>query len=821
MPPGEYYPFRWESLWRDLLFAVRSMMLSPGFTLITVLTLTLGISATAAVFSLVNAVLLRPLPYREPDQLVTVAGFKEDQDSDKWPLSYLDYLDMRQRSRTLEGIAVQTERRNFKLREPEGSELIYGEMVSANFFQLLGVRAEQGRTFAADEDTTPGGNRVAVLSNGLWHRVYGGDPGIVGRTVELNEIPYTVIGVMPAEFGNLSDKSEVWLPVSMATTINATYLDDRAFRWLIAVGRLRPPATLEDAQKEMSGIAKQLAREYPDSNDKLGVSLKTLRESVFGDLRPILWTLLGGSAFVLLIGCTNIANLLLAKAVSRQREISLRIVLGAGRRRLMRQLLTESACLGLVGCLFGLLVASLSAGLLVRLSGTALNKFSDIGLDPLVLAVIVVTSILSGLLFGLAPALFASRTDTHRVMADGGRSATAGVGSRRLQGLLIVGEVALAALLLVGAGLMIKTFWQKSRTQLGFDADHLLTLRLYTQSHRVPDQDSLRQVIRDVIARVEAIPGVSAVAVSGPSMPTDEYYGLYFELEGRRKDDLLLALRQHVSPRYFSTLGIPLRSGRVFTAQDTDPDNAVVVVSESLAHQFWPGQDPLGKRLKAAATPWLTVVGVVGDVRHNGLSEEMERPGPDLYLPVLQIVPRTPPVLNLLVRTTLPPDTLGITIQRDLRRFIPELPVYDIQTMDQRLSDQLARRRFLVILMGFFSLSALVLAALGIYGVTSYAVSQRTREFGIRLALGAQPKTVIWAALGRGLILALVGISLGLVAGLALSRFIETRFYGTDALDPILLSGMSLFLLLVTLAANYIPARRAVRVDPVIALREQ
>jgi predicted permease len=336
----------------------------------------------------------------------------------------------------------------------------------------------------------------------------------------------------------------------------------------------------------------------------------------------------------------------------------------------------------------------------------------------------------------------------------------------------------------------------------------------------VPDQDSLRQVIRDVIARVEGIPGVSAVAVSGPSMPTDDYYGLYFELEGGRKDDQLLALRQHVSPRYFSTLGIPLRQGRVFTAQDTDPDNAVVVVSESLASQFWPGQDPLGKRLKAAATPWLTVVGVVGDVRHNGLNDT-ERPGPDLYLPVLQLVPRTPPVLNLLVRTAMPPDTLGVTIQQDLRRFIPELPVYDIQTMDQRLSDQLAPRRFLVILMGFFSLSALILAALGIYGVTSYAVSQRTREFGIRLALGAQPQTVIWAALGRGLILALVGISLGLVSGLALSRFIETKLYGADSLDPILLSGMSLFLLLVTLAANYIPARRAVRVDPVIALREQ
>ncbi|HYG65550.1 MAG TPA: ABC transporter permease, partial [Thermoanaerobaculia bacterium] len=750
-------------------------------------------------------------------------GVKEE--TQRWPTSYPDFVDLRQRARSLEGLAVRTENRHFKLREPEGAALIGGEMVSANYFEVLGVRPAHGRGFLPDEDRTPGGNPVAILSDGLWHRAFGADPGMIGSTVELNELLYTVVGVMPAGFRSSTDGVDVWLPISMATTISPTYLEDRAYRSLTMIGRLRQGITVEDAQKELSGVAEQLAREYPDSNEDIGVEVLPLRDSILGNVRPLLWTLLGGSAFVLLISCTNIANLLLAKAVSRQREISLRVVLGAGRRRLIRQLLTESAFLGILGCILGLLVASLSVGLIVRMSGSGmsgseLRGFVSNTLDPLAVVVILVVSIFSGLLFGLAPALFASRTDSKGLMSEGARNATAGTGSRRLQGLLIVGEVALAVALLVGVGLMTKSFWQQSRIDLGFKADHLLTLRMYTQSQRVATPESLRQVISDVLARVEAVPGVSSVAVSGPGMPTDEFYGLYFELEGRRQDDQLLALRHHVSPGYFSTLAVPLLRGRVFTPQDTAETTPVVVVSNSLAKQFWPGQDPIGKRLKAAPTPWLTVVGVVADVRQNGLSEG-EWPAPDLYLPALQLAPRTPPVLNLLVRTSVPPDTLGVTIQRELKRFIPELPVYEIMTMEARLSDQMANRRLLVLMMGLFSLAALLLAAVGIYGVTSYAVSQRTREFGIRLALGAQPREVIWAALARGFGLALTGLSLGLIAGLALTRLIKSQLLGTIALDPILLASTVLVLLVVTLVANYIPARRAVRADPVIALREQ
>jgi predicted permease len=814
---------KWDDFWRDLRLAARSLRFNPGFAVVAVLTLALGISATAAVFSIGSAVLLRPLPYRAPDQLIYVAGIKAGEEADQWPLSYLDVGDWRQRVRSIGALAVRTDRLSFKLRRPEGSELIPGEMVSANYFELLGVEPAAGRGFLREEDKTPGGNRVAVLSHGLWQRLLGGERSALGKTIELNEIPYTVVGVMPAGFRGLSHEAEVWLPISMATTLNSTYLDDRAFRWLTAVGRLKPGVTAGQARRELSGIAGQLARERPDTNEGIGVKVMPLREALFGDLRPILWTLLGGSVFVLFIGCTNVANLLLAKAVSRQREIGVRWVLGARRPSVIRQLLIESVLLALLGCALGLLGAWLSSGFLIRASGLQQMSFAEARFDPLVLGAVVGVTVLAALLFGAAPALFAARTSLAGLLREGGPRAAGGAGSRRLQSLLIVGEVALALILLIGAGLMMKAFWQRSRIEVGFKPERLLTLRLYTKSERVPTEDSMREMIREVIARVEALPGVASVAICGPDMPTDDYYGLYFDIEGRdavTEDDQVLALRHHVSPRYFATLGVPVLRGRVFTPQDVDPANGVVIVSETMAKRFWPGQDPLGKRLKAAPTPWLTVVGVVGDARHNGLSD-VERPAPDLYLSLLQIVPRTPPVLNLLVRTNVEPGALGLTIQRELDRIIPELPVYDVQTMEQRLSGQLADRRLLVLLMGFFSCAALLLAAVGIYGVISYTVAQRTREFGIRIALGAQPPDVVWTALARGVVLALAGILLGLAGGLALTRLIESRLYGANALDPVILGGTSLLLLAVALAANYLPARRAVRVDPVVAFREQ
>lgn len=813
---------RWDALRRDLRFAVRSLRRSPGFTLVAVLTLALGIGATAAVLGLGNAALLRPLPYRAPDQLVFVAGLKADDAVETWPVSYLDFEDWRRRARSFQGLAVRTSRLSFKLRTPEGSELIPGEMVSAGYFDLLGVRPAAGRGFLPDEDRKPGADQVAVLSHALWQRAFGGDPAVAGKTVELNEIPYTVVGVMPEGFRGLSDEAEVWLPISMAVTLNSTYLDDRAFRWLSAVGRLKPGITPARAQAELSDVARQLEAEYPESNEEIGVKVTALREELFGDLRPILWTLLGGSAFLLLIGCTNVANLLLARAVGRQREISLRRVLGAGRPGLVRQLLAESVLLALLGCALGLFVAWLCTDLLVRMSGLERMSSAGVRFDPPVLGVIVGVSVLSALLFGVAPAVLASRADLLAVTREGGRASTGGKGSHRLQSLLVVGQVALALILLIGAGLMMKAFWQKTHVDLGFQPERVLTVRIYTRSQVVPTEDSMRGMIRQVLERVETLPGVDSAALCGPAMPTDEYYGLYFEIEGREPtgaDDQYIALRHHVSSRYFEALGVPVLRGRVFTPRDSDPENGLVVVSKSVAERFWPGEDPLGKRIKAAPTPWLTVIGVVGDVRHNGLIDA-ERPGPDLYLSLLQIVPRSPPVLNLLVRTSRSPEALGATIQRELGKLYPELPVYDIQTLEQRLSEQVASRRLLVLLMGFFSLSALLLAAIGIYGVLSYAVAQRTREFGIRIALGAPSGHVVWMALARGLALALAGICLGLFGGLALTRFVESRLYGAEALDPAILAGTSLLLLAVTLAANYIPARRAVRVDPTVAFRD-
>jgi putative ABC transport system permease protein len=820
-----------RNILRDIQFAGRLMGRSLGLTVVAILTLALGIGTTAAVFSLVNAVLLRPLPYRAPEDLVLVQGSKKGDTVETWPISYLDLTDWRQRLGSFESLAAVTDRRSFKLRRPEGAELVFGEMVSANYFEVLGLQPKLGRGFLPDEEKHPGGDRVAVLSHDLWLRLFGGNQqaqeaqGALGRTIELNEIPYTVIGVMPQGFRGMTDEAEVWLPISMASTLGPAYLTDRSFRWLQAVGRLRPSGTAGRAENDLAEVALQLEREHPDTNQGIGATLKPLREALFGDLRPILWTLLGGSAFVLLIGCTNIANLLLARAVHRQREICLRAALGASRTRIMRQLLTESMLLGLVGCTLGLAVAWLSVGFLVRLSGLHLMSFVDIRFDPLVVGTIVVVSILAGVLFGLAPAFLASRSDANGLLKEGGTGTTKGAGSYRIQNTLVVAEVALALILLVGAGLMIKAFREMSGVNLGFRAERLLTLRVNTQGQRLSTDDSFRQMVRDLTARVAALPGVESVAVGGPDMPTDDWYGAYYTLEGHEAADgqgLVFALRHHVTPGYFSTLGVPLLRGRIFTPQDVDPANGVVVVSQSMAERFWPGQDPLGKRLKIGPpgfeAPWLAVVGVVRDVRHNGLSD-VERPAPDVYLPVLQFVPRTPPVLNLLVRTRVAPGSLVNTIQREVKAFAPDLPLYDIQGMEERLSRQTTGRQFLVLVMTLFSLSALSLAAIGIYGVISYVVSQRTREFGIRMALGAQVSDVVRNVLGRALFLAMVGISLGLLGALALTRLIEARLYGANALDGMILGGASLLLLAVALAANYIPVRRATKVSPVSALR--
>jgi predicted permease len=694
--------------------------------------------------------------------------------------------------------------------------------VSANYFELLGVRPAAGRGFLAGEDGLPGGNRLVVLGYDLWQRSFAGAPEIVGTKIELNEIPYTVVGVMPEGFRGLNDGADLWLPISMATTLNSTYLSDRAFRWLSVAGRLRPGVTAEAAGTELAGIATQLTAEYPASNAGLGVQVTPLREALFGDLRPILWTLLGGAAFVLLIGCTNIANLLLTKSVHRQREISLRLALGVGRQGLVRQLLTESLLIGLLGCGIGLLAARLTANLLVRASGLHLMSFATVRFDPLVLSAVLAISLLAAVLFGLAPALFAARTDVSSIIKENGQATTGGIRSRRFQNLLIVAEVALALPLLLGAGLMFKAFEQRSGVDLGFEPNHLLTLRIHTKSQSYPNEESLRGMIREVLARVSALPGVTAAALCGPAMPTDSFYGLYFELADRPSrgpDDQLLGLRHHVSPGYFAALGVPVLRGRVFNAQDVNPANAAVVVSESLAKRFWPGENPIGKRLKGSATPWLTVVGMVGDVRHNGRSDT-ERPAPDLYLPLLTIVPRTPPVLNLLVRTGVSPESLAPLVQQELKRIVPDLPVYDVRPMTERLADQIASRRFLVLLMSFFSFTALLLAAVGIYGVISYTVSRRTREFGIRLALGAQSRDVVRTALARGVTLALLGIALGIAGGISLTYILGHRFYGADAIDPPVLLGTSLLLFVVTLAANYLPARRAVRIDPLTALRD-
>ncbi len=816
-----------SSFWHEVRLGIRFLGKKPGFTAMAVLNLTLGIGATSSIVSVVQAVLLRPLPYRNPESLVLVTGTRQTQGLEDWPASYLDLLDWRQRNRVFEDFALGTDPRTFTLRDHQEPEVITGEMVSTSYFSLLGVEPEVGRTFLAHEDQTPGGDLLAVISHGLWQRRFGADSAIVDQTLQLDETIYTVVGVMPAGFHGLTDQAEIWLPISMATTIDRGHLERRDLRWLSALARLKPGVTVGKAQQDLDDVTEQLQREYPDSNRGIGGRVTPLSDALVGDLRPPLLTLLGATAFVLLIGCINVANLLLVRVTERQGELAIRVTLGAGKVRLMRQLFIETLLLTLLGGVFGLLLAQLCTGLLIAASGLELMSFIEVGTDPVVIGVTLVISILSGLLCNLGPSLVISNRNLHDLLTEGKRTATRGWGTHRFQEALTIGELTLALILLVGGGLMMLGFQRFTRTDLGFEPDHLLTMRILLKGPSYAADDSVRLLARQSIARLETLPGVRSVALVGPDLPTDDWFGGYYTLEdriGSQNDDTVVLLYHFISPGYFATLGIPLLRGRDFTTSDDHTAPHVVIVSATLANRFWPGQDPIGKRLKYGPRDspfeWDTVVGVVEDVRHNGLATS-ERPAPDLYFPMLRLLPRTPPVLNLLISTRVPPGGLARPLREEFRRIAPELAVYDILTMDERLREQIAGGRFLVLLIGLFAASALTLAAVGIYGVVSYSVVQHTRDIGIRMALGAQRREVIRAVVAQGARLASIGVLLGVLGSLALTRFIESRLYGLSALNPVIFVAMSLLLLAIALAASSLPAHRATKIDPVIAIRAE
>jgi putative ABC transport system permease protein len=820
-----------STLLGDIRFSVRTLSKSPGFTLVSVLTMALGIGALSSIFSVVNAVLLRSLPYENASRLVLVDGVNAKEEGQRWPISYLDLTDWSRRQRSFEALAARTEARPLILRTSAGPELVDGEIVSSQYFRLLGVKPVLGRLFLPEDDAVPGTRRVALLGNDFWHSHFAAEPGVVGKVLEIEDVGYTVVGVLPAGFEGLTDQAKVFLPLSTAATLGADYTQERGFRWLYAVGRLKDGVTLDKAQKDLDSVGRQLASEFPDTNRNVGAKVTPLAEAWFGELRRKLVILLIGGFFLLLIVCTNLANLILARFVARRRDLSLRMALGARRSGLIRQILTESSLLALLGCGAGLLVARWSTGLLVRASGIPLKSFVNVDIDLVVVGVILTVSLLSGFVFGLVPALvLSSKLRLYEIFNEVGRRGMQGESHHRFQNTLIIGEVAVALLLLVCAGLMTKGFQRLARTDLGFKDQRVLTLRMSTKGHQYAEDPAVWNLVGDVQQKIGALPGVTSVALEGPGVPTDDWHGTnvlgaFVSLEDRPAEESPLLVVLHlVSPGYFRTLGVQLARGRDILTSDTAGTQKVGLVSESLAREYWKGQNPIGKRLKIGRrdkpnpNPWVTVVGVVSDIRHGGLAAD-ERPAHNVYMALLQKVPRRPASLGLLVRTSVAPQSLVAEIQGRLHTIAPDLPVYDPATLEERLERQTAGNRSFVLLMSLFAVFALALAAVGVYGVVSYSVANRTQEIGVRMALGAQLRDVLRLVVGQGGRLALMGVALGLLLALVVTPVLTSWLYGVSPLDKVILGGMSALLLGVAMLASYIPARRAAKVAPFQALR--
>jgi putative ABC transport system permease protein len=806
-----------EQLAQDLRFGARMLLKRPGFALVAIITLALGIGANTAIFSVINTVLLEPLPYKDPGRLVmvweddTTAGFARNTPA---PANFVDWRDQ---SQSFEGMAA-THRISVNLTGEGEPERIDGRRVSANLFDLLGVEPYAGRTFLAEEDQ-PGQSRVAILSYGLWQRRFGSDLEIIGRTITLNSVSVTVVGIMPPQFQFPSPQDELWIPIAFSPQESAR----RNGHYLEVVARTRPGVTIKQARAEMETIAARLQQQYPDSNAGVSAAVVPLHEQVVGDIKPALFVLMGAVGFVLLIACANVANLLLARAAVRQKEIAIRLALGAGRFRLIRQFLTESILLASIGGVAGLLLALWGVNLLKAFIPESIAQARAITIDAKVLIFTLLVSVLTGLIFGLAPATQASNFNLSETLKEGGRDSAAGSRGNRVRGLLVIVEVAVSLILLIGAGLLINSFLRLRSVDPGFRSENLLTMGMVLTPQKYPDQARRSAFYTDLIGRIEALPGVQSAAVTNwiPLVFQGDNIGI--SIEGRPDSgpsQRPTVVTRVTSPHYFTTMGIELLRGRQFGQQDAADSPPVVIISETMARRFWPGEDPIGKRITSgeptSADPndWLTVIGVVNDVRQFELNAD---PRPQMYLSYTQagfFAPRF-----LVVRTKGEPLSLASTVRAALWEIDKDQPVSNIRTMEDVLSGSIARQRFSMLLLGIFAVLALVLAAVGIYGVMSYSVAQRTREIGIRMALGAQRRDVLKLVISQGMKLAIAGVTAGLAGAFLLTRLIESLLFGVSANDPVTFILIAFLLTGVALLACYVPARRATRVDQIIALR--
>jgi putative ABC transport system permease protein len=801
-------------LLRDIKYALRMLWKRPGFTVVAVITLALGIGANTAIFSVINAVLLAPLPYEDPDRLVGVWERQVIANENQQPVALPNLDDWKEQNQVFEELAI-TRGVTFNLTQAGETERVTGARVSSNLYTLLRVKPILGRAFTEAEGK-PGAEPVALISYGLWQRRYAADPQLVGRSLQLDGLPCTVVGVLPRGLSYPTPDTDLVIPF-----IPQQRESQRANHFVRVIGRLRQGVSLSEARAEMDTIAARLEQQYPDTNTGWRVHLLPLQEQLVGNIRPALLVLLGAVGCVLLIACANVANLLLSRAVGRQMELAVRTALGASRWQLIRQLLTESILLSLCGGLFGLLLAVWAVPVLTRLSSGSIPRVEEISVSLRVLSFTLLISLLTGIIFGLIPAWQSSSKKLTASLREGRRGSTGGLLHRRVLSILVITEVALALVLLVGAGLMIRSFASVRQVSPGFDPRGVLTAGIGLSPIKYPELQQQATFYQTLLAKLEALPGVVSVAGVSRLPVVAVIASSNFTIKGRpvQTGHAPNANYRVISPRYFQTVGIPFVQGRDFTVRDTKDTPDAVIVNKVLAERFWPGQDPLGQHLQLAAetTRWREVVGVVGNEKLSGLDSEI---GPAIYVPLTQnTFPNALRSLFLVVRAEGEPSALAPSIQKELRSMDQEQALFQVRPLEEVISNSLSQRRFNSLLLVIFGALAGLMAAVGIYGVIAYSVTQRTNEIGIRLALGAQPRDVLKMILGQGIKLTLVGVAIGLIAAFALTRILSSLLYGVSATDPVTFLGVPLLLTAVAALASYLPARRATKVDPCVALR--
>ncbi|HEX2491814.1 MAG TPA: ABC transporter permease [Blastocatellia bacterium] len=808
-----------QTLWQDLRYGLRTLARKPGFTIVAIIALALGIGANTAIFSVVNSVLLRPLAYHDPAALVVI-NHDYPKINLKASVSAIGYTHYRDNVKSFESVAAVTGG-GFNLTGGGDPEQVNGSMVTHNFFSALGVRSLLGRVFLAEEDQ-PGKNKVVALSHAFWQRRFGGDPGIVNKTITINDESYTVVGVMPPSFQfgrELGRVVDLWTPI--AFTREQLDFNRLTNENLFVIARLKPGVKIGQAQAELDAIAANLRQQYMPGADRSnwGLTTQSLNELVVGDIRQALWLLMGIVGLVLLIACANVANLLLARAADRQKEMAIRTALGAGRRRVIRQLLTESALLAVIGGALGLALAWFGIGALVKVNQVQIPRVNEIGVDWRALAFTLGVSLLTGVVFGLVPALQASKANLHETLKEGGRTGTGG--SRAwIRNTLVVLEMALALVVLISAGLLIRSFLRLQQVNPGFAPQNTLAMSLALPATKYKEPAQRANFYKEALQGIRALPGVqSAGAVSNLPLSGDNSSGS-FRIEGRevpQGQSLPHGDRWAATTDYFSTMKIPIVRGRFFDDRDTMESQPVAIIDDAMARKYWPNEDPMGKRISFQVVNgnrvWREIVGIVGHVRHRGLEGESRV---QYYMPHSQTQNA---FMSLVVRANVDPTSLTGAVRGAISGMDKDMPVFRVKTMDQFVNDSMSQRRFAMTLVGIFAAVAMALACVGLYGVLSYSITQRFHEIGIRMALGARAADVLWLVVGQGMLLALAGVALGGVAAFLLTRLMANLLFGVTASDPLTFATIALSLTLVALAACLAPALRATKVDPTEALR--